>query len=88
MAPKTIPSSKFAEYSIGWICAQVPEFVRARAMLDAEHGMPASRDAADSNSYFLGSIGGHNIVIACLPAGAPGAAPAATVAANMQRTFH
>ncbi len=57
-------------------------------MLDAKHGVPASRSAADSNSYFLGSIGRHNVVIACLPAGSSGAAPAATVAANMQRTFH
>jgi nucleoside phosphorylase len=87
MAPKTVPPSKFAEYTVGWICAQQPEFVAARAMLDVEHGMPESRGDADSNTYFLGSVGRHNVVIACLPAGAPGAEPAATVAANMQRTF-
>jgi nucleoside phosphorylase len=87
MAPNIVPQPKFAEYSVGWICVQQPEFVAARAMLDAEHGVPASRNAADSNSYFLGSIGDHKVVIACLPAGAPGAASAATVAANMQRTF-
>ncbi len=49
--------------------------------------MPASWSAADSNSYLFGRIGSHNVVIACLPAGSSGAAPAATVAANMQRTF-
>jgi nucleoside phosphorylase len=87
MAPKTVLPSKFAEYSVGWICAQQSEFVAARAMLDVEHGVPAGRGPADSNTYFLGSIGGHNVVIACLPAGAAGAAPAATVAASMQCTF-
>lgn len=56
-------------------------------MLDHEHGVPASRCAGDSTTYFLGSISDHNIVIACMPAGAPGAELAATVAANMQHTF-
>jgi hypothetical protein len=78
---------KFAEYSIGCICAQDCEFSAAQTMLDAEHGLAASRGAADSNSYFFNSIGRHNVVIACLSAGTVGAAPAATVAASMQRTF-
>jgi nucleoside phosphorylase len=77
----------FAEYSVGWICAQQAKFVAARAMLDIKHGQPASRGTADNNAYFLGSIGAHNVVIACLPSGAAGATSAATVAADMQRTF-
>jgi nucleoside phosphorylase len=56
-------------------------------MLDAEYGKPASRSPADHNNYILGRVGQHNVVIVCLPAGAPGAAQAATVAAYMQRTF-
>jgi hypothetical protein len=60
---------------VGWICAQQSEFVAARAMLDVEHGVPAGRGPADSNTYFLSSIGGHNVVIPCLPAGSAGAAP-------------
>jgi nucleoside phosphorylase len=56
-------------------------------LLDAEHGAPEEKSDADDNSYFLGSIGGHNVVIACLPAGVAGCASAATVAAQMQRTF-
>jgi nucleoside phosphorylase len=83
----SVPLSKFADYSVGWICAQQAEFVAARAMLDVDHGQPASRGAADNNAYFLGSIGPHNIVIACLPSGMSGATSAATVAADMQRTF-
>ncbi len=82
-----MPPPKFAEYSVGWIYAQQAEFVAARVMLDAEHGQPARRGAANSNTYFLSSIGAHNIVIACLPSGAPGTTSAATVVADMQRTF-
>jgi nucleoside phosphorylase len=56
-------------------------------MLDTEHGIPEERSAADSNNYYLGSIGGHNVAIACLPLGSPGTSSAATVAMHMQRTF-
>ncbi len=88
MAPKeAVPSTKFAEYSVGWICALPDELVAARAMLDVEHGVPERRAAADDNTYFLGGIGQHNVVIAGLPAGEPGAAAAVTVAVGMQRTF-
>jgi nucleoside phosphorylase len=87
MAAKTVPTSKFAEYSVGWICTLPVEFAAARSMLDADHGVPASRSTADCNTYFLGSIGAHNVVIACLPSGVQGATPAATVATDMQHTF-
>ncbi|KAK7727584.1 hypothetical protein SLS63_007026 [Diaporthe eres] len=42
---------------------------------------------ADHNSYVLGQIQGHNVVIACLPAGIYGTTPAATVAKDLLRTF-
>jgi nucleoside phosphorylase len=87
MARKTVPRSTFVDYSVGWICALPQEFAAARAMLDEEHGVPESRNAADRNVYALGRMGAHNVVIACLPAGLPGATPAATVATDMQRTF-
>ena len=41
----------------------------------------------DNNSYVLGRIHGHNVVIACLPVGVYGTVSAATVANNMLRTF-
>jgi nucleoside phosphorylase len=56
-------------------------------MLDAEHGTPEGKSAGDDNSYYLGRMGGHDVVIACLPAGSLGSASAATVAAQMQCTF-
>ncbi|PYI25984.1 hypothetical protein BP00DRAFT_440335 [Aspergillus indologenus CBS 114.80] len=41
----------------------------------------------DKNAYTLGAISGHNVVIACLPAGTYGTTSAATVASSMFFTF-
>ncbi|OTA00436.1 hypothetical protein A9Z42_0000240 [Trichoderma parareesei] len=41
----------------------------------------------DSNSYIRGSIGKHNVVIACLPMGLTGTVSAASVATRMVATF-
>ncbi|KAL2825854.1 purine and uridine phosphorylase [Aspergillus pseudoustus] len=57
------------------------------SMCGKKFGSPDSQDTADSNTYTLGRIGKHNIVIACLPAGQYGETPATTVANNMVRTF-
>ncbi|KAL4798066.1 hypothetical protein BDV19DRAFT_386724 [Aspergillus venezuelensis] len=84
MASSHPPLEKF---QIGWICALPIELAAAAAMLDEEYGLPNSQDAADSNTYTLGRIGEHNIVIACLPAKQIGKTSAATVANNMVRTF-
>jgi hypothetical protein len=57
-------------------------------MLDVVHDstfLVASQN--DSNTYVLGSIGAHNVVMACLPADAYGTNSAANVASNMMRTF-
>ncbi|KAG9234574.1 hypothetical protein BJ875DRAFT_504599 [Amylocarpus encephaloides] len=37
-------------------------------MLDEEHPILPAADPQDTNSYLLGRIGPHNVVIACLPA--------------------
>ncbi|EUC43918.1 hypothetical protein COCMIDRAFT_6696 [Bipolaris oryzae ATCC 44560] len=55
-------------------------------MLDQEHPT-LSKPPNDQNSYTLGSIKEHNIVIACLPKGKYGNNPAATVATRMVSTF-
>lgn len=74
------------DYNVGWICALPIEMAAAKAMLDNIHGsLPG--DSNDSNTYTLGSIGMHNIVIACLPSGHYGTNNAATVANNMRRSF-
>ncbi|KAJ5514956.1 NACHT nucleoside triphosphatase [Penicillium fimorum] len=71
-------------YTIGWVCALSKEQTAARAMLDEEHEpLPTPRN--DNNVYTLGSIRGHNVVIACLPN--MGTNSAATVATSMINTF-
>ncbi|KAH8690887.1 putative G-protein beta WD-40 repeat-containing protein [Talaromyces proteolyticus] len=76
------------DYTVGWICALPDsEFVAAAAMLDEEHPMLPAADLQDTNSYLLGKIGNHNVVIACLPAERIGKVSAATVASNMLRSF-
>ncbi|RGP71996.1 g- beta wd-40 repeats containing [Fusarium longipes] len=75
------------DYTVGWICALPLEMAAARGMLDDVHPGLTHKDPDDSNSYILGEVHGHNIVIACLPAGVYGTTPAATVANNLLRTF-
>jgi nucleoside phosphorylase len=55
-------------------------------MLDEEHE-PLEQKSGDHNSYTLGRIGKHNVVIACLPGGHQGKAAAATVAVHMMYSF-
>jgi len=74
------------DYSVGWVCALPTEQTAAMAMLDERH-KDLPKQPNDPNNYILGSIGGHNIVIACLPAGQIGTNSAATVATSMVSTF-
>src|SRR4051812_30717390 len=74
------------EYTIGWVCALPKEQTAAIAMLDETH-LDLPKSANDSNAYTLGSIGRHNIVIACLPKGQVGTIQAATAATQMANTF-
>ncbi|KAF4486445.1 Nephrocystin-3 [Colletotrichum fructicola Nara gc5] len=72
------------DYKVAWICPLEVEQIAAMEMLDEEHpALPKS--SADHNVYSLGSINGHNIVIAGLHQ--PGNCPAATVVAQMRMTF-
>ncbi|KAK1840600.1 Ankyrin repeat domain-containing protein 50-like protein 3 [Colletotrichum chrysophilum] len=75
------------DYSVGWVCALPLEMAAAKGMLDQVHPNLAQQDPADHNSYILGQVQGHNVVIACLPAGIYGTTPAATVAKDLLRTF-
>jgi nucleoside phosphorylase len=76
------------DYTIGWICAlPKTELVAAAAMLDEEHPVLPAADPHDANSYLLGRMGDHNVVIACLPAETTGKVSAATVATDLIRSF-
>ncbi|OQE22518.1 hypothetical protein PENSTE_c010G08904 [Penicillium steckii] len=58
----------------------------ARAVLDGIHeSLPVPTD--DTNSYVLGDVHGHNVVIACLPTDHYGIVNAANVVTNIIRTF-
>lgn len=75
-----------AEYTVGWICALFVEFAAGRSTLDDIHeDLP--RTAGDTNASVLGSIGEHNVVMACLPEGQYGTNNAAIVASHMLRSF-
>ena len=75
-----------SDFTIGWVCALPKEQTAATAILDYRYpDLP--KPPNDPNTYTLGAVGGHNIVIACLPKGRIGTNPAATVAAWMVSTF-
>jgi len=74
------------DYSVGWVCALTKELAAATVMLDERHS-DLPKQPSDQNAYTLGSIGDHNIAIACLPMGDIGNNPAATVATRMTNTF-
>lgn len=74
-------------FQIGWICALPIEAAAAREMLDEIFDILDFKDPTDLNTYTLGRIGKHNVVIACLPTGQDGTTLATTVANNMARMF-
>ena len=74
------------DYTVGWISALPVEYAAAQALLDEEHeDLPSL--PSDHNTYTLGRIGKHNVVIAGLPRGTIGTTPAATVATHLLRSF-
>ncbi|KAI1030016.1 hypothetical protein LB504_010443 [Fusarium proliferatum] len=78
--------TSYEQYTIAWICALPKELTAARAVLDNVHE-PLPKQKNDTNSYILGSIGCHNIAIACLPTNEYGTNNAVNVLTNLTRTF-
>ncbi|ETS75100.1 hypothetical protein PFICI_13584 [Pestalotiopsis fici W106-1] len=76
------------QYTVGWVCALSSELTAARLHLDEERdsadfeGLPG-----DDNTYVLGSIGKHDVVVATLPHGEYGTSSAAVVVRDMIRSF-
>jgi nucleoside phosphorylase len=87
-ATVNMPSKNLShnDYTVGWISALPLEIAAAAAMLDKRH-KSLLRPSSDQNTYTLGEISGHNVVIACLPSGVYGTTSAATVGAQMLSTF-
>ena len=74
-------------YTVGWICALDVELAASQAMLDEEYPDLDLQDENDTNTYTLGRIGQHNVVLACLPCGTTGIGAAATAARDLLRSF-
>lgn len=74
------------QYTIAWICALPIEMAAARAMLDDVH-QDLPRHTNDTNTYTLGNIERHNVVVACLPTAQYGTNNAANVLTHLIRTF-
>ncbi|KLJ05884.1 hypothetical protein EMPG_10685 [Blastomyces silverae] len=74
-------------YTVALVCALPLEAAAAETMLDNKHP-ELSKSDGDYNSYTLGDISGHDVVIVCLPSGVYGTVSAATVTAQMRSTFH
>ncbi|GIJ90496.1 hypothetical protein Asppvi_009451 [Aspergillus pseudoviridinutans] len=74
------------DYTVAWISALPLEMAAARQMFDKFHDR-LPQPLTDTNTYTLGNICGHNVVLACLPSGVYGTTSAATVVAQMRSTF-
>lgn len=72
------------DYTVAWICPMEVELTAAMIMLDEKHSS-LSMAQADQNVYQLGSIAGHNVVIAGMPI--TGNTAAAVVVAQLQIAF-
>lgn len=79
----------YLEYRIGIICALPIELAAVAAILDNEHPSECGVETGkgDGNTYTLGQIHQHNVVIVCLPAGIIGTSAATAAAGDMARTF-
>ncbi|OKL59155.1 hypothetical protein UA08_05962 [Talaromyces atroroseus] len=76
------------DYTVGLVCALPLEMAAAKAMLDRIHAdLPADPSVNDTNSYVLGSLHGHNVVLAYPPFGVYGTTSAAAVVTQMRASF-
>ncbi|KAE8373751.1 purine and uridine phosphorylase [Aspergillus bertholletiae] len=74
------------DYTVAWICALPLELAAAKAMLENEHSR-LPQPQTDHNVYTLGSVSGHNVVMASLPSGVYGTISASTVVSHMVSTY-
>ncbi|KAF3941011.1 hypothetical protein ABW19_dt0200559 [Dactylella cylindrospora] len=81
------PALPNREYTIAWISALPVEKTAAEVVLDVLHDGPQEVHPDDHNAYQLGSIGNHNIVIACLPKGRYGTVNAAVTGTRIKLSF-
>ncbi|KAL4939607.1 hypothetical protein BDV06DRAFT_33609 [Aspergillus oleicola] len=73
-------------YTVGWMVTIGVELDAGRLLLDKEHADLPARPH-DPNSYILGEMGIHNVVIVFPPQGRSGIVSATHIVTNMIRTF-
>ncbi|KAE8137437.1 nucleoside phosphorylase domain-containing protein [Aspergillus pseudotamarii] len=77
------------EFTVGWVCALFKEYIAALEILDQTYDdTTKSSLTSDGRSYYTrGRIGGHRIVVGCLPIGRYGLVSTSTVAEDMKMRF-
>ncbi|KAI1178571.1 ankyrin repeat-containing domain protein [Nemania sp. FL0916] len=75
------------DYTIGWLCALDTEYTAAQTILDEKYDNVHALPPHDNNTYALGRVGRHYVVIAVLPHWEPGLVSAANAASHMVRSF-
>ncbi|KAB8074427.1 hypothetical protein BDV29DRAFT_123411 [Aspergillus leporis] len=76
------------DYLVGWVCALPIEVEAAKATLDHIHdNLPPNQNLDDNNNYILGSLQGHNVVLAYPNFGVYGKTSVADVATQLQASF-
>ncbi|KAL7914164.1 natch and ankyrin domain protein [Trichoderma velutinum] len=78
------------DYLVGWVCALPVEVAAAKAALDHIHDNlppPPDHNLDDSNNYILGSLQGHNVVLAYPNSGVYGQVSVASVATQLLASF-
>jgi nucleoside phosphorylase len=76
------------DYAVGWVCALPIELAAAKATLDRIHdNLPLGRNSDESNDYILGSLQGHNVVIACPKSGMCGKISLADVTTELHANY-
>ncbi|KAJ6041445.1 nucleoside phosphorylase domain-containing protein [Penicillium canescens] len=74
------------DYTVGWVCTRPLEYAVAEGMLDEQHSaLPQVEN--DTNTYTLGGMQRHNVVLLCIPAGAMETGVANTAVSGMLRSF-
>ncbi len=76
------------DYAFAWICALPIEVAAAKATLDRVHdNLPPDRNSDDNNNYILGSLQGHNVVVAYPNSGVWGKTSVADVAKQLHASY-
>ena len=76
------------DYLVAWVCALPIEVAAAKATLDRIHDkVPPDPNLHDNNNYILGSLHGHNVVLAYPNVGVYGKTSVAGVATQLHASF-